>query len=151
MTPRRNVVYYTDVISSTSSSLSSVVPVPSLVFGAYPNGPTGLYFDTHASCVVVEAVLVVNDKQLLLISTTTSITASHQGLSTDDTHVNYCPYQWHLDLGTKGNPVPPSCPAAHLSSALFLTFSTVEPCLVLSIFCESTMSAWALSDVAVLD
>ncbi|THU97325.1 hypothetical protein K435DRAFT_754126 [Dendrothele bispora CBS 962.96] len=36
-------------------------------------------------------------------------------LSTDDTHVNYGSYQWHLDLGTKENPIPPSYPP-HVTS-----------------------------------
>ncbi|THU95062.1 hypothetical protein K435DRAFT_859914 [Dendrothele bispora CBS 962.96] len=58
-------------------------------------------------------------------------TASHQDLSTDNTHVDCGSYQCHLDLGTKENPVPPSCPTVHPSSALFSTFSIVEPCLVI--------------------
>ncbi|THU97318.1 hypothetical protein K435DRAFT_857718 [Dendrothele bispora CBS 962.96] len=48
--------------------------MPSLVSGSYPNGQIGLDSDTNAFDVVIEPVLVVNDKQLLLISTTTSIT-----------------------------------------------------------------------------
>ncbi|THU93288.1 hypothetical protein K435DRAFT_799858 [Dendrothele bispora CBS 962.96] len=60
--------------------------MPSLVSGAYPNEQTGLYSDTNAFDVVIEPVLVVNDKQLLLIDI--YHTSSHQDLSTDDTQVN---------------------------------------------------------------
>ncbi|THU97315.1 hypothetical protein K435DRAFT_857716 [Dendrothele bispora CBS 962.96] len=82
-TPRlhhlRTVTTSTTLTSSSSpsffSSSSPVFPVPSLVSGAYVNGQTGSYSDTHAFGVVVEPVLFIIDKQLLLISTTTFITS----------------------------------------------------------------------------